>query len=82
MEAIRIDDAGTKRFVLLITTLAAFLSPFGISSVNIALPSIGQEFLIDAILLSWVRTAYLVTTAMLLVPLERFELHLNIIRFF
>jgi len=67
-EALRIDDAGTKRFVLLISTLAAFLSPFGISSVNIALPSIGQEFLMDAILLSWVTTAYLLTTAMFLVP--------------
>jgi len=68
MEAIRIDDSGTKRFVLLISTLAAFLSPFSISSVNIALPSIGQEFLMDAILLSWVTTAYLLTTAMFLVP--------------
>jgi EmrB/QacA subfamily drug resistance transporter len=68
MEAIIIDDTGTKRFVLLITTLAAFLSPFSISSVNIALPSIGQEFLMDAILLSWVTTAYLLTTAMFLVP--------------
>jgi EmrB/QacA subfamily drug resistance transporter len=68
MEAISIDDAGTKRFVLLITTLAAFLSPFSISSVNIALPSIGQEFLMDAILLSWVTTAYLLSTAMFLVP--------------
>ena len=68
MEAIITDDAGTKRFVLLITTLAAFLSPFSISSVNIALPSIGQEFLMDAISLSWVTTAYLLTTAMFLVP--------------
>ena len=67
-EAIRMDDAGTKRFVLLISTLAAFLSPFSISSVNIALPSIGQEFLMDAILLSWVTTASLLSTAMFLVP--------------
>ncbi len=62
------DDFGIKRFVLLITTAAAFLSPFGISSVNIALPSIGREFLMDAILLSWVTTSYLLTSAMFLVP--------------
>jgi EmrB/QacA subfamily drug resistance transporter len=67
-DAISVDNAGTKRFVLFVTTLAAFLSPFGISSVNIALPSIGQEFLMDAILLSWVTTAYLLTSAMFLVP--------------
>ena len=67
-DAITVDHAGTKKFVLLVTTLAAFLSPFGISSVNIALPSIEKEFLMDAILLSWVTTAYLLTSAMFLVP--------------
>jgi len=68
MHSTTADNAGIKRFVLLITTAAAFLSPFGISSVNIALPSIGREFLMDAILLSWVTTSYLLTSAMFLVP--------------
>jgi len=67
-DAISVDSVGTKRFVLLVTILAAFLSPFGISSVNIALPSIEKEFLMDAILLSWVTAAYLLTSAMFLVP--------------
>jgi EmrB/QacA subfamily drug resistance transporter len=67
-DAIHVDNAGTKKVVLLVTTLAAFLSPFGMSSVNIALPSIEKEFLMDAILLSWVTTAYLLTSAMFLVP--------------
>ncbi len=62
------DDPGIKKFVLLTTTAAAFPSPFGISSVNIALPSIGREFMMDAILLSWVTTSYLLTSAMFLVP--------------
>ena len=67
-DATSVDNAGTKRIVLLVTTLAAFLSPFGISSVNIALPSIEKEFLMDAILLSWVTTAYFLSSAMFLVP--------------
>jgi EmrB/QacA subfamily drug resistance transporter len=67
-DAMDVDHAGTKKVVLLVTTLAAFLSPFGMSSVNIALPSIEKEFLMDAILLSWVTTAYLLTSAMFLVP--------------
>ncbi len=57
-----------KRAILFVTTLAAFLAPFGISSVNIALPSIGKEFQLDAILLSWVTTAYLLASAIFLVP--------------
>ena len=70
-EPVTIHDAVTKRFALPVTTLAAFLSPFMISSVNIALPSIGKEFRIDAIFLSWVTTAYLLATAVFLVPIGR-----------
>ena len=62
------DHAVSKSPALFITTLASFLTPFGISSVNIALPSIGNTFSMDAILLSWVTTVYLLTSAMFLVP--------------
>jgi EmrB/QacA subfamily drug resistance transporter len=65
------NNAATKRYVLVVTTLVAFIGPFSISSVNISLPSIGQELLMDAILLSWVTTAYLLTSAMFLVPLGK-----------
>jgi len=41
------------------------------SSVNIALPSIGKEFTMDAILLSWVATSYLLAAAVFLVPFGR-----------
>jgi len=41
------------------------------SSVNIALPSIGREFSMDAVLLSWVSSSYLLAAAMFLVPFGR-----------
>ena len=63
-----VDQARTKRAALLVATLGAFLTPFGGSSVIIALPSIGKEFAMDAISLSWVVTVYLLTTAIFLVP--------------
>jgi EmrB/QacA subfamily drug resistance transporter len=63
-----VDHAVNRSPALFITTLASFLTPFGISSVNIALPSIGKAFSMDAILLSWVTTVYLLTSAMFLVP--------------
>jgi len=65
---VSVSEEGTKRVVLMVTTLVAFLSPFGLSSVNIALPSIGKAFRMDAILLSWVTTAYLLASATFLVP--------------
>ncbi len=57
-----------KNVVLLITTLSSFLAPFMGSSVFIGLPSIGKEFSMDVVMLSWVSTAYLLAAAMFLVP--------------
>jgi EmrB/QacA subfamily drug resistance transporter len=60
-----------KRITLFVVTLAAFVTPFDVSSVNIALPSIGKEFKMDAISLEWVSTAYLLASAMFLIPFGR-----------
>jgi EmrB/QacA subfamily drug resistance transporter len=65
------DDQVLKRSALLIATLSAFLTPFMVSSVNIALPAIGREFPMSAVLMSWVPTAYLLSAAMFLVPFGR-----------
>jgi EmrB/QacA subfamily drug resistance transporter len=71
MDAMSVDTSVIKRSALFVTTLAAFLTPLGMSTVNIALPSIGKAFLMDAILLSWVNLSYLLATAMFLVPLGK-----------
>jgi EmrB/QacA subfamily drug resistance transporter len=62
------NNTVNKRTALLIATLSSFLTPFMGSSVNIALPSMGKEFAMDAVLLSWVATSYLLAAAMFLVP--------------
>ncbi|KYK38589.1 MAG: MFS transporter [Theionarchaea archaeon DG-70] len=61
----------SKKSALFVATLGSFLTPFMSSSVNIALPSIGKEFAMNAILLSWVNTAYLLAAAVFLVPFGR-----------
>nr|WP_319539581.1 MFS transporter [uncultured Methanospirillum sp.] len=60
-----------KRIVLFIAILAGFLTPFDGSAVNIALPTIGAEFSMDAISLSWIATAYLLASVLFLVPFGR-----------
>jgi EmrB/QacA subfamily drug resistance transporter len=65
------DDKATKRAALTVATLTSFVTPFMGSSVNIALPTIGREFAMDAVLLGWVATAYLLSAAMFLVPIGR-----------
>jgi EmrB/QacA subfamily drug resistance transporter len=61
-------DDTTKRVAAVIAALSSFLAPFMGSSVNIALPSIGHEFSMDAVLLGWVATAYSLVAAMFLIP--------------
>ncbi|WP_457590688.1 MFS transporter [Geoglobus sp.] len=60
-----------RRSVLITITLASFLTPFTLSSVNVALPTIGNEFGADAIMLNWIATAFLLSSAMFLVPFGR-----------
>ncbi len=60
-----------QRPALVVASVASFLTPFMGSSVNIALPAIGREFAMDAVLLSWVPTSFLLAAAMFLVPFGR-----------
>jgi len=61
----------TERAALIVAMAGSFATPIMVSAVNIALPSIGSEFHMDAVLLSWVATAYILTSVSLLVPLGR-----------
>ena len=64
-------DTAERRTVLIVATLAAFLTPFMSSALNIALPSIAAEFALDAVSLSLIASSYLLGTVMFLVPLGR-----------
>jgi EmrB/QacA subfamily drug resistance transporter len=61
----------SKGVVLFVITMASFVFPFMTSSVNVALPTLGEELSLDAITLSWIATAYLLASAALLVPFGR-----------
>jgi EmrB/QacA subfamily drug resistance transporter len=65
------DNRTARRAALLVATMASFLGPFMGSSVNVALPSIGREFGMGALLMSWVNTAFLLSAATLTVPFGR-----------
>jgi EmrB/QacA subfamily drug resistance transporter len=71
MNTANAEKSKDKGPALLVATLASFLTPFMGSSVNIALPSIGGEFGMNAVSLSWIVTSYLLAAAMFLVPMGR-----------
>lgn len=54
--------------LLVITTMAGFLSTFMATAVNIALPLIESEFSISAVLIGWIPLAYVVTQGAGLMP--------------
>ncbi len=62
---------GGEGSVLVIASISSFLTPFMGSSVNIALPAIGVSFGMDAVLIGWVTTAYIIASAVFLLPLGR-----------
>ena len=60
-----------RRAALIIAILSSFMTPFMGSSINLALPAIAKEFKIDAVILTWIPTAYLLASAVCLVPFGR-----------
>jgi len=60
-----------KKSALFVATLASFLTPFMGASVNVALPSIGEAFGADAVVLNWIATVFLLSSAMFLLPFGR-----------
>ena len=60
-----------KNSALIILCLASFLVPFMGSAINLSLPQIGESLALKAVSLSWIATAYLITTAVFQVPFAR-----------
>jgi MFS family permease len=60
-----------KNSIILVSILAAFIPPFMASSLNVALPTIGREFSMPAVHLSWLITAYLLSIGVFIVPFGR-----------
>jgi EmrB/QacA subfamily drug resistance transporter len=65
------EERSFKKSVLLVSTFAAFLTPFLTSAVNLALPSIGKELHANAISLGWVISSFILTSAIFLLPFGR-----------
>src|SRR5690554_3501477 len=60
-----------KHIVLIIAAVSSLITAYMSTAINIALPSIQNQFSLDAITLNWISAVYLLTTAMFLVPFGR-----------
>ena len=66
------EEKASKRSVLLVTTFAAFLTPFLGSAINLALPSIGKDLNANAIQLGWVISSFILSSAIFLLPFGKY----------
>jgi multidrug resistance protein len=57
-----------KRSVLFVTVVSSFVTPFMLSSITVALPAIQNDFHMNAIVLAWIATAYLLSCSVFTVP--------------
>ena len=60
-----------KNFILALMMVSSFVAPFLGASVNIALPSMSRDLGMNAITMSWVAMAFLLSSAVFLVPLGK-----------
>jgi MFS family permease len=65
------SDRSTKISALIVTGVSSFVTPFMLSGVSIALPGIQKTFSVNAVLLSWVATSYILSTSVLLIPIGK-----------
>ena len=64
-------DERTKAVILVVASLASFLVPYTGSSITVALPAIGEQFGLDAVMRGWITAAYIISAAVFIVPLSR-----------
>jgi EmrB/QacA subfamily drug resistance transporter len=64
-------DSALQRATLTVALLTSFMTPFMGAAVNLALPTIAAELGLDAVVLSWIATAYVAAAVVFLLPFGR-----------
>ncbi|HNW98297.1 MAG TPA: MFS transporter [Bacteroidales bacterium] len=62
------EKSAGRNALLAVILISSFFNPFMGAAVNIALPQIGNDFSMNAIGLSWVSMAFLLSSAIFLIP--------------
>lgn len=65
------EQAANQGTALLVVSLSSFIMPLMLSSVNVAIPSIAADLHAEALLVSWISTAYLLASAVFLLPVGK-----------
>jgi len=66
-----VSSLSSRKLILYLIVLTSFINPFLGAAINIALPSISEEFQMGAVGMSWIAMAFLLSSAVFLVPLGK-----------
>lgn len=66
-----VRSRASRRLILFLIIITSFINPFLGAAINIALPAISMEFSMGAVGMSWVAMAFLLSSAVFLVPLGK-----------
>ena len=66
-----VSEEKLQRTALVVVCMGAFITPLMLSGVNVAIPTIVEGLRIDAITASWIPLAYLLSSAVFLLPFGR-----------
>ena len=70
-DKIPVSEQTLQRTALIVVCMGAFITPLMLSAVNVAIPTIVEGLQIDAITASWIPLAYLLSSAVFLLPFGR-----------
>ncbi|HOQ59755.1 MAG TPA: MFS transporter [Vicinamibacterales bacterium] len=65
------SPSALQRATLTVAVLTSFMTPFMGAAVNLALPRLAAELGLDAVMLSWIATAYILAAVVFLLPFGR-----------
>jgi len=66
-----VTQSPLRRATLAVAMLTSFMTPFMGASVNLALPRIAADLNLDAVMLTWIATAYILAAVVFLLPFGR-----------
>ena len=65
------EQKSLQRTALFLVSMSAFIAPMMLSGVNVAIPAIAREFATTATVTSWIPLAYLLSSAVFMLPAGR-----------
>jgi MFS family permease len=60
-----------RKYIIIIAVLSSFSTAFTSTAIDVALPSIGKEFLISGVMQNWIVISFLLAVAIFSVPLAK-----------